>query len=200
MTKNGQAKKITNDTGRNWTENEAQEQIDLFYSAYPEFKDWQDQFKEDYVQNGGVRIPCGWRMFGDNDNLRSVCNVPIQGYGASVMREAVDRAVKNNCTVIFTLHDAIYIEDEIGNEFKIETLAKCMQEAFRRYSPKKHRHTAVKIKLDPFAWSPSYEKDSGFTLRHGLYVPCSNLYIDERAAADYERFSKYFSKPDSDEL
>lgn len=79
MTKYGLAVKLTNDTGRVWEEEEAQEQIDMFYGAYLEFKQWQDEFKKDYIDYGGVRLPCGWRMFGDNDNLRSVCNVPIQG-------------------------------------------------------------------------------------------------------------------------
>jgi hypothetical protein len=199
MTKYGLAIKLTNDTGREWTEDEAQDQIDMFYDAYPDFKDWQDQLQEDYQSGYGIRLNCGWRMWCDNDNLRSVCNVPIQGAGASVMREAVERAVRSGCTVVFTLHDALYIEGDVGNEEQIILLRDAMREAFVHYMPEKYKKVAAKIKLDPFAWSPDYEKDSTLTIK-GWEVPCSNLYIDERSERDYNKFSKYFLNSDSDLL
>lgn len=148
---------------------------------------------------------CGWRMWCDNDNLRSVCNVPIQGFGASIMRKAVDIATRNGCAVIFTLHDAIYIEGKVGDEKKILTLYKAMRDAFQfYYRGTKHFETAGKIKLDPFAWSPDYEKDSelhiGFDGFDPIICPSSNLYIDERATSEYERFSKYFNQPETDLL
>ena len=195
----------TNDTGRTWTEDEAQEQIDLFYNAYPDLRALQLKTMDDYTDGCGIYLPCGWRMFCDNENLRSVCNVPIQRFGASVMRKAVDIAVRNGCKVIFTLHDAIYIEGDVGCEVDIAILNDAMREAFVfYYLGTKHEKTAGKIKLDPFAWSPNYEKDSSFEIgmKDGsrLEVPCSNMYIDERALEEYNRFSKYFSGSDSDLL
>jgi len=200
MTKHGLAIKLTNDTGRVWTEDEAENQIDMFYDAYPDFKNWQDELQRDYRNNGAIALPCGWRMFGDNENIRSVCNVPIQGFGASVMRKAVDLAVGRGCKVCFTLHDALYIEGRIGQEHQIKILADSMRDAFVYYfSDKKLRNFAKQIKLDPFAWSPAYKKDSEKNIS-GLIVPCSNLYIDERAQYDYDKFSKYFLNADSDLL
>lgn len=205
MTKYGLAIKLTNDTGREWTEDEAQEQIDLFDEAYEDHKEWQEEIMDLYTGGYGIRLPCGWRMWTDNENLRSVCNVPIQGFGASVMRKAVDLNYKNGgAPVIFTLHDAIYIEGDVGRENSIAILYDSMREAFQfYYRNTKHYDSAGNIKLDPFAWSPSFKKDSEFEVRGkngAIKVPCSNLYIDERAMADYERFSKYFSPPDTDLL
>jgi hypothetical protein len=200
MTKYGLAIKLTNDTGRKWTEDEAQEQIDLFYSAYPGLADWQEEVRETYDAGFGIRLPCGWKMFSDNENLRSVGNVPVQGFGASVMRKAVDLAVAYGCKVIFTLHDAIYIEGDVGKEGDIAKLYEAMKEAFVFYfKGGTYEATASRIKLDPFAWSPDYEKDSEFW-EGSILVPCSNLYVDERSIVEYNNFSKYFGESDTDLL
>lgn len=200
MTKYGLSIKLTNDTGRPYDEDEAQEQIDLFEESFPDYMEWKEDIITMYRNGHGIRLPCGWRMWCDNDNDRSVANVPIQGLGGSIMRKAVDLSVGNGCTVIFTLHDALYIEDKIGNEHKIVKLRDSMREAFQfYYRGTKHEGIAGKIKLDPFAWSPNYEKDSEKVI-DGWKIPTSNLYIDERATNEYERFSKYFGEVDTDLL
>lgn len=204
MTKYGLAIKLTNDTGREYTEEDAQEQIDLFEESFPDYMEWKQDVIDRYMNGYGIVLPCGWRMWCDNDNPRSVANVPIQGFGASIMRKSVDIGAERRCNFIFTLHDALYIEDKIGNEWKIAALHKSMREGFQYYyKGTKHFETAGKIKLDPFAWSPDYAKDSSFTSKFEdvkIEVPCSNLYIDERATSEYERFSKYFSGSDGDLL
>lgn len=205
MTKYGLAIKLTNDTGREYTEEDAQDQIDLFEETYEDYIEWKKELEQDYLSGEvAIRLPCGWRMWNDNQNIRSVLNVPIQGFGASIMRKAVDIAVGYGCKVIFTLHDAIYIEDEVGNEIMIGYLYDAMREAFQYYfKGTPYCGVAGKIKLDPFAWSPDYKKDSELTVYNTageacLNVPCSNLYIDERAINEYERFKIYFNKSDTD--
>lgn len=201
MTKYGLAIKLTNDTGRVWTEDEAQEQIDAFYDAYPELQEWQDDIKSSYSDGGAIRLDCGWVMWSDNENLRSVCNVPIQGKSASIMRKAVDLAESRGVKILFTLHDALYMEDKIGQEHKIKILADCMREAFIFYADKKYKKVAGEIKLDPFAWSPNYKKDSEIYLgKEKWEVPISNLYIDSRSESEYNKFSKYFIGTDFDNL
>lgn len=204
MTKYGLAIKLSNDTGREYTEDDAQEQIDIFEDSFPEYMEWKEDLIESYLNGNGIMLPCGWRMFCDNPNTRSVMNVPIQGFGASIMRKSVDLAVARKCSVLFTLHDANYIEGKIGEEWKIAALYKSMREGFQfYYKGTKQFETAGKIKLDPFAWSPDYDKDSSLMLKFEdikIEVPCSNLYIDERAKDEYERFSKYFSGSDGDLL
>lgn len=200
MTKYGLAIKLTNDLGREYTEDEAQEQIDLFEDAYPAYMEWKRDILDRYESGEGIALPCGWKMGPDNDNPRSALNVPIQGMGASIMRKAVDLAVGRGCRVVKTLHDALYIEGRIGNEKQIVTLMDSMREAFQfYYKGTKLYDTAGKIKLDPFAWSPNFEKDSEIVVDKHT-IPVSNLYIDERSLADYKRFSKYFETPDTDLL
>ena len=204
MTKWGLAIKLSNDTGRTYSEDDAQKQIDIFEESFPKYMEWKEELMGGYAEGSGLRMPCGWRMWGDNDNVRSVCNVPIQGFGASIMREAVDRSVRRNCSIIFTLHDAIYLEDSTENLWKAAAMYQSMREAFQHYfRGTKYFDLAGQIKLDPFAWSPGAERDSFFMSKFEktvVKIPCSNIYIDERATSEYERFSKYFSSPDSDLL
>ena len=201
MTKYGLAIKLTNDTGREWTEDEAQEQIDLFEDNFETYMEYKLDLSEKYYSGHGIVLPCGWRMFCDNDNIRSVMNVPIQGFGGSIMRKAVDLAVSRGCKVLFTLHDAIYIEGKVGREKDIKILSDSMLEAFQfYYTGTKYFETAGKIKLDPFAWSSCYPANGELEVELKYRVPCSNLYIDERATSEYNRFSKYFVGNDADLL
>lgn len=200
MSKYGLAAKLTVDTGREWTEDEAQEQIDLFYQAFPELKEYQDWILRIYTEDRYLELPCGWRMWGDNDNFRSVTNVPVQGFGASVMRKAVDLGTPLGLEVIFTLHDAIYIEYNVGEEYKVKQLNDAMKEAFQFYfSDPKKKALAGNIRLDAFAWSEDYQKDSHIMV-DGYKLPVSNLYVDERSIIDYKNFGKYFDPQSSDSL
>jgi hypothetical protein len=194
MTKYGLALKLSSDTGKKYTEEEAQEQIDIFYETFPVLEERQHQIIEEYKSDGFIRLPDGWYMWGDNENFRSVVNCPIQGRGGVVMRKAVDLAYKRGLYVPFTLHDALYIEFKRGNEHEMEILEECMREAFVSCFPKDMYKYASKIKLDPFIWGPEYEKDSEIVLASGKKIPCSNLYLDERAKTDYDAFSKYFEE------
>jgi hypothetical protein len=195
MSKYGLAHKLTQDSGVEWDEESAQGMIDDFYNAYPSLKEFQDWIKEIYREDGYLKLPCGWYLIGDNENERSVANCPVQGFGASVMRKAVDMAVSQGLYIPFTLHDALYIEYRIGEEDQIAILAECMREAFAYYFEEEKKSLAREIRLDPFAWSPNYERDSEFVLKNGLKIPCSNLYIDDRAIKEWEKFSQYFEVP-----
>jgi hypothetical protein len=192
MTKIGLAKKLSQDTGKVWTEDMAQELINSYYEVYPCLKEYQDEIASDYIQSSYIKLPCGWYMFGDNDNHRSVANVPIQGFGASVMRKAIDIAVSRGVEVIFPLHDAIYMQGKLGEENKIIILRDSMRDAFTYYfNDQKIKEAASKIRLDPVAWSPSYRGKKSIDI-DGYNIPLKDIYIDKRAIKDYERFKKYF--------
>lgn len=196
MTKYGLAIKLTSDTGREWSEDEAQEQIDTFYDVFEDLKEYQEDLKDSYEGGGSfVKLPCGWYMWGDNENIRSVSNVPIQGFGASVMRKAVDLAHAKGIYTCFTLHDALYMEDTVDNLWKIPVFRDCMREAFVFYAPEKFKKQASLIRLDPFAWSPDFLPDTPLEI-DGYKVPASNLYLDKRAISEYKKFSKYFDDPE----
>lgn len=205
MTKYGLAAKLTGDTGRVYTEEEAQEQIDIFEESFPDYMEWKKDLMHDYEQGASISLPCGWRMWNDNPNIRSVCNVPIQGFGASIMRKAVDEAVARGCQISFTLHDALYIEGDVKNFNRdMENLYLAMKFAFTYYFiGSEHENVVDHIKLDPFAWSPDFEEDSEKILfKKGLRTVCptSNLYVDERSGDEYEKFKVYFNEPEMDLL
>jgi DNA polymerase-1 len=193
MTKYGLAIKLSSDTGEKWTEDAAEDLITQFYDAYPKLKDFQDNIAHIYQEDEFIQLPDGWYMWGDNPNFRSVANYPVQGRGASIMRKAVDLAFSRGLYVPFTLHDALYIEYKVGDEYKIEILRDCMKEAFQFYFPEEDKELAGKIVLDPFAWSRDYAEDGELVFESGWKVPCSNLYVDDRSRSDYDKFSRYFN-------
>ena len=57
---------------------------------------------EEYKIKGYIFLPDGWFMWGDNDNFRSVGNVPIQGLGSCIMRKAVELAQDRGLDVIYS--------------------------------------------------------------------------------------------------
>ncbi len=119
--------------------------------------------------------------------------------GAAIMRRAVDMAEGLGVEVIKTLHDAIYIEGDVGNENDIKILRDCMRDAFVEFFPDHLKQYAEKIRLDPFAWSPDYKPDSEIMIGDWT-IDASNLYIDGRARREYDAFSKYFKQSDLDLL
>lgn len=191
MTKYGLAIKLTADTGREWDEDEAQEMIDAFYDTYDRLGDYQEEIIEKYVKDKFLRLDDGWLMFGDNPNFRSIANCRIQGMGACIMRKAVDLCHERGLEVLFTLHDALYIQYKVGEEHKMEILQECMRDAFVYYWPKDKKEWAKHIRLDPFAWSRNYKPNTKIKLKT-MELEVSNLYVDDRSINDYEKFSKYF--------
>ena len=198
MSKFGLAAKLSADTGQEVTTDEAQEYINTFYEVFWELKEYQTGLQEQYEDERFIKLPCGWYMWGDNDNFRSIANVPVQGFGASILRKAVELCVRAGLKPIITLHDALYIEYDSDDYAALDTFHECMRAAFIFYFEDKR--SAGLIKMDPFAWSPDYEKDSEIVTPAGRKIPVSNLYIDERAESEYNQFSKYFENREENSL
>jgi hypothetical protein len=209
MTKYGLARKLTADTGIEHDEDEAQDLIEAFYETYADFAEGQQRFIEDYQEYGKYCSPTGWFMWGDNDNHRSVGNVPIQCLGSEIMRRADMRCYEEGVHVPCTLHDALYIMHDIGDYTAIDIAMREMKEAFAHFFPEQ-REIALQIRLDPFTWgpdlpAPTIDKDgtkiySTITTPEGNVVECSDIYIDERAEDEYKAFSKYFLDREEDLL
>ena len=159
-----------------------------------------------FQSGGAISHNCGFYVWGPNDsigntgndNFRSVTNVPVQGFGASILRKAVELCVIKGLKPIITLHDAIYIEYDSDDYAALDTFHDCMREAFLFYFEDKE--SAGLIKLDAFAWSPDYEADSSITTPEGRDIPVSNIYVDERSIEEYNSFSKYFDGREEDSL
>lgn len=201
MSKYGLAEHLTEITGRVWTEEEAQEKIDEFQETFSSLTEKQSEILQQYQEDGFLKLPCGWYMFGDNDNHRSICNVPIQGVSASIMRKAVDLAISRGLKVISTLHDALYIEYDSWDLKAMDILYECMREAFIYYFDDKK--SASMIRLDGFTWSPDYSENEilnkggthNFKIKtpNGLEIDIADMYVDERAISEFNQFSKYFN-------
>ena len=203
MTKFGLAINLSSNLKSVVTEDEAQEFINKFDEAYPNYKSFRDRIGPTYQKDRLLVLQDGLALWGDNDNLRSVGNFRIQGCCAVIMRRAVDYAVEQGLEVIFTLHDALYIQYKVGEEYKMKILADCMSRAFVDVlAPEGSEYSteAKQIRMDPFAWSPDYEKDSEIVVDSEFKMDVSNIYIDQRAGREYEKFSQYFEKDISDEL
>lgn len=214
MTKYGLAHKLTEDTGKLFTEDEAQELVEQFEETFSDFAEWRNELIATYGDERHIQLPCGWYMFGDNDNFRSVGNVPIQGLGACIMRKAVELAQDAGLTVIFTLHDAIYIEFDEGDYGALDTLKRCMEAAFVFYFDGEMKEAAKMIRVDPNCWGPSfsearitkdenekYKMETDFiTTPAGMKVPVSKIFIDERAAKEFSLFSRYMRDGLGEEL
>ena len=182
------ARKLTDDTGKPHTQQDAQDLIDKFMKAYPDYADWIDNIRFDYAGRRFHKLPDGWVIFGDNDNKRSISNVPIQGFGSCILRKAIQLCQDDRLKVIFPLHDAAYIEYPSNDLNFVDRFAKAMREAFIFYFEDKEG--ADLIRLDANIWSPDYE-DGDFSTPAGLKGKKQKIYIDERAENEYNKFKKY---------
>ena len=183
------------DTGKFYSEGDALELINDFYDLFDDFKDWNDTNKMTYIEDGYIKMPCGWIMWGDNKNWRSVNNVPIQGTGASIMRKAVALSQDRGLEVIYTLHDALYIEYDTRNLESVDILYNSMKEAFTFYFGGKLKKWASSIRLDASIWSTDYKLLDGeygkVVTPGGLTVKTQHTYIDARSKDEYFRFKEY---------
>jgi len=183
------ALKITGDTGQPCTKKQAQNLIDLFYQSYPDYKRYLDDVAWTYNRLGYWKLDDGWIMFGDNDNFRSVSNLPIQGMGSCILRKAIALAQDAGLKVIFPLHDALYIEYAVGDFTAIDKLAECMEQAFLDLYP--NNESAKLIRLDIDTWSRKHTEEKTLSTPAGRKVNMKIEYIDDRAKEEYEKFKKY---------
>jgi hypothetical protein len=210
MTAIGLAARLTEETGKEWTEDQAQELIDLFDETYHVFAQYRRDSIQDYYDQNFAALPDGWTMWGDNEKFRSVGNFPIQGMGACIMRKAVALAQDRGLNVIFTLHDAIYIEYVYGDLSAIDTLKECMLEAFCSFFEGEMKEQAEYIRVDPQTWSEEYPEptisDKGEVIYsivktpQGIEVPASSYFIDARAGKEFDKFKKYMFESSGQDL
>lgn len=186
------ARKLTDDTGKKVTKEQAQELIDKFEKVYPRYAQWIKDVRHSYslVTYKCYKLLDGWTMFKDNDNVRSISNVPIQGTGSCILRKAIQMAQDNGLDIIFPLHDALYMEYDSFNYIDIKRLEQDMRSAFAYYftgeTQKKARDL---IRLDANTWSLDYNDDT--IEMYGMDIKRQKIYIDERSESEYRRFSKY---------
>ena len=188
------SEKLTDDTGKKFSQADAQKLIDKFYSAYPSYKEYLDKVYKDYQKYGYLKLFDGWIMFGDNDNFRSVSNMPIQGMGSCILRKAIKYTQDSGLDLVAPLHDALYIECDIADvKEATDTLAKCMTDGFVDCYPNNPK--AKLIRLDIEAWGDGLLEQYGSnTIKTNLgnKIELENIHIDSRGKAEYLNYSQYF--------
>ncbi len=200
MTKVGLAQKLTADTGKIVTEDEAEKLVNSFDSLFSIFSSWRKSVIQNYEIAKYLRLPDGWHMFGDNPSHRSAANMPLQGAGACIMRLAVMLAQDAGLNIIFTLHDAIYLMCPIDSmEKSMDLLASCMKKAFVYYFHDDQKEAASIIRVDAKVWGPDLDECEIIT-KNGLKLDCSKIHIDERAKKEYDMFKKFFFEDPNLEL
>ena len=162
------AEKLTQDTGRPVSEEEAQELIQLHQEVYPQFWSWVESCLSKYRIEGALETADGWILFGDNPKPLSVKNFLIQATGASIMRQAVILATEAGLEVMSPLHDALYIIHDEGDGRAVDTLKSCMDKAAKAF-------VDLDIRTDntTFSWN--------------------RPWIEPKGMADYQRFEKYIT-------
>ena len=201
MTKHGLSHDLSMKFGREVTEDEAQEYIDKFEEAYPQLFEKKDENLEEYEVVGHLKLQCGWYLWGENDNQRSVNNFKIQGMCAAIMRKAVCLCQDAGLDVIFTLHDAVYIEYNSFDYKALQTFERCLYEAFLYYyKGTEDEEWAKSIGMEMETWSPDYELGWKEVKQYIKDCKVESIHIDERALNDYKKFKKYFTKTKAQEL
>jgi len=184
-------RKLTADTGMVQTTEDAKRLIEIFNKAYPEYTKWQNAAYYTYGVHRFWQLEDGWTMFGDNGNDKSVKNMPIQGMGSAILRKAIQLAQDAGLTVIYPLHDAIYIEFDSHDLRPVDVLLECMVTAFYFYFEGEMQSKANKlIDFDIDIWSPDYEDGTGRT-PDGNKFKRQTIYVDERSKEEYEYFKEY---------
>ncbi len=126
------AVKLAADMGRPFTEDEARRLLELHKKTYPVYWKWLEKQGREYERYGSLILWDGWALLGDNDNTLSVRNFPVQGTGATIMREAVRLAHARGLDILAPLHDAIYCQTVLDRaEETTRELSDCMLQAVR---------------------------------------------------------------------
>lgn len=190
----GLANSLTLKGNREYTVEEAQDFIDGFNSVFHKYAQWCDDMVYTYEVKGFERLPCGWVMFGDNDNWRSIANFPVQGFGSTILRHAVKNCQDVGLDVIQSLHDALYIETPISGWMKeADRMRDAMDAAFRYYFKDTGYYDQAICRMDADVWSPEMKPSKGVTTE-GMEYKIQTMYVDERATNEFERFGKYLNK------
>jgi hypothetical protein len=188
-------RKLSLDVGEEISYSDAYGLIEMFREAYPDYAQWIKDSEEDYEDTGYIKLADGWTMFGDNDNLRSAVNMPIQGMGSVILRKAIQLCQDRGLTVILPLHDAAYIELDLDDSLdsNLLTFSRCMREAFGHYFKGPLKDQALElIRMDGNIWGPGMEAHGSRTIDQVFYK-AQDLYIDSRSEQEYKQFSKYFN-------
>jgi len=170
------AAKLRADTGdASISVEDANELRTLHKETFEDYWDWISFIKTTYQDNDCLILPDGWLLGPHCDRIPSVCNFPIQGLGACIIREACFLAVQRGVGILAPVHDAIYFMHKIGDEATIQIVRECMAEAVDAMVP-------------------------GCTVRTDTNThPAGEVWVEDEGRDTYERLKKYLEHHESDD-
>lgn len=119
--------KLRLDSGKDITLETAKELIAAHKRVFKQYWQWVYEVSDRYKQGHPLITNDGYVLFQDNPVVTSVRNYLVQGNSASITRMGVVYATEEGMTVLFQLHDAIYVICEKSKEdVTVEALEKCM--------------------------------------------------------------------------
>jgi DNA polymerase I len=125
--------KLTADTGKVVSVEEAKELIDLHKSVYVRYYEWKKEIWQGYREEGRpLLLPDGWYIDVHHPSKMSVWNFPVQGAGSDMMRRMVDLVLDQNIQIVCPVHDSLIVEcwDYEADDVS-ERVQNCMLEASR---------------------------------------------------------------------
>lgn len=124
------AEKLTADTGKVVTIQEATTLRDSHKRLYRVMWAWTEKIWNEYQYKGYHTLQNGWSILKDCTNQLSFKNAPTQGTGSVIMQRAVILAEKAGVEILSPLHDALYAEVDVDEvEEQADTLKECMLQA-----------------------------------------------------------------------
>ena len=125
------AVKLSSDMGEVITEGQSKKLVELHRKVYPDYWEEQERVIKNYRKFGCIVLWDGWALGPDNENDLSVKNMPVQGTGGVILREAVRLGHLEGLDIMATLHDAGYFEEEEDKaEETAEKIVRILKQAF----------------------------------------------------------------------
>jgi DNA polymerase-1 len=110
----------------------ARELLKAHRRTYRKFWEWSDGVRDYALANRRLWTVFGWMLHvDDRANTRSLCNFPMQGNGAEMLRLACCLATEAGIRVVAPVHDAVLIEAPLD---ELEAQTAQMQSLMRRAS------------------------------------------------------------------
>ena len=175
------------------TEQQAELYIHQFYTQYPEVRQFNTKIQGKYARGKMLVLHDGWTMFGNNYNIRSVLNFPIQGGCAAVYRKAVMYAHEKGIVINMGQHDSFITyakeEDLYG---KAGQLCMSILDAFKMVLG--HAPGSELLTLDIKVIGQKKPNFSEIRIDKTKFpVKFDYKYNDERAAQDLKQFGRYLN-------
>jgi hypothetical protein len=162
--------KLSQDTGREYTREEAAELDRMHKEVFSDYWRWVYDIRNQYQSGEILSLPDGWCLGGDNPSITSVGNFPVQGLAATVLKRAVRKGLAAGLRIVYPLHDALTAYHREDDTETPQTLKRVMIEAFRELLP----NAPIRVDLE--------------THTH------NDWYIPEKGQKQYDMFQKYFDE------